>query len=206
MPKFPVKILILLLLISSCATFKRKKLKKEFDQIQQKQSIWSPQTPPRIRRAVRAFYKKAKLPNGKIYGEIARQINPRKNLRRVSERAQELGCKRYNGFLKKQPHRRQSPPLRYKGKKIPMIFFYCPDGTLIRIKPEGNPLSSHRSWPHGSLSVLSPYNANPLLIQSEAFKVDLDGRALPATTRHLKKNLNPDAWAEDAHFDFNGRY
>jgi hypothetical protein len=65
------------------------------------------------------------------------------------------------------------------GQTARQIYYLHPDGSMIRIKPDGDPTNARRPQPHISKSVRHPPNASHEDFSKEAFKVDSQGNPLP---------------------------
>ncbi|MEB3284745.1 MAG: hypothetical protein VKN33_05620 [Candidatus Sericytochromatia bacterium] len=144
--------------------------------------IWSTQMTPRTEQAIRSF----------AQGTLGQSVKGMDLRHRTAEQVRhELtrrGFSREMGVIKDV--RTGRPVINPQtGRPIPMEVWTHRDGGMVRIKPEGDPLSRHRPAPHLSVSVLYPPGASGHDFNNEAFKVDFAGNPLPK-------------WASDARNPF----
>lgn len=193
--------LLLPFVLGSCiSTSPRLAQKKKFDKIQKSINIWASSISNQTRDALDDFNNRKKLENGRIYGEFARNLKlSGKSLEQLETLAQKEDCVKTEDFIRDAS---SNEPLSHKDKNITMVFFICPDGTSIRVKPSGNPLSRYRPWPHSSKSLRYPADADATQFSNEALKIDNEGNAVPKWPRDLAPDIDPAWWAEDAHTDY----
>ncbi|MEB3223714.1 MAG: hypothetical protein VKS61_16690 [Candidatus Sericytochromatia bacterium] len=134
--------------------------------------VWSTQMTPRTEQAIKAF--KA--------GHLGASVKAL-DLRGLEVGEVRVELKR-RGFTVQQAHVvdiHTGQPKRHPGtgRPIPMEIWTHPDGGVVRIKPEGDPLSRYRPQPHLSIAVRYPPKASASDFNNEAFKVDHTGLPLP---------------------------
>ncbi len=148
-----------------------------------------------------------RLPNGFIYGATAlnyRFVN--EPLEDLVQRLRKMGMSEDKGFVKRLG--RYEDLQNTKGEKIPMLFFTHPDGSVIRIKTEGNPSNPYVSWPNLTISIRYPYNASIDDFSNETVKLDGKGHILPKTVDELVRpfpegsrelEIFQSLWSRNAH-------
>lgn len=175
--------------------------KARFDefQLERPNEVFVAELPPKTREALRAFESRAALPGGLHYGDSVRDYSiARKSAATIRAEMQQRHCAFKNDVLK-DPRTHQ--PSLVEGKSVPLWVFLCPDGGVVRIKPEGDPTSRYRPQPHGSKALRYPYNSKFEDFSDEVLKVDPEGNAIPKFPAELAPKALVDGWAEDAHQD-----
>jgi hypothetical protein len=170
--------------------------------------IFSDSLRPKEVEALQAYNARKKIANGKIYGESVRRYRLAGKTRQQVERDMaKRGCPMKQEFLREGgngPARKDA-----NGKEIPLLMFLCPDGGVLRIKPEGDPGSKYRPQPHGSKALRFPADAPYSTFDDEVLKVDESGNAVPKAPNGLQKLFSDEksqaelveGWADDAHSD-----
>lgn len=195
---------VLLIILSSCATNnydlkKRKSLKAQFDEIQKTRNIWSDNIDKNTRNALKKFNNKTKLKNGLVYGQFAKSVSLENISKKdLVKKANDNKCEVINDYIRDWKTKKI---VEYQNEKLPMLFIVCPDASIIRLKPKGNPLNKFRPWPHASKSVRFSNKSSYKDFSQEAFKVDNEGNAIPKWPKDLRENITVDGWAQDAHID-----
>jgi hypothetical protein len=162
-------------------------------------ALWGPQATESTRAAVARFYRGERLANGLPYGASMKRILVRgKHYSALEAELEKEGCRKIEDHLRDP---KSHEPALCAEKKIPQVIFDCPDGGMVRIKPQGDPCSKFRPQPHSVKAVREPFNASVSDFSKEAFKVDDSARAIPKSPAELSRELNADEWAEDAHSD-----
>lgn len=198
-----IKIFSILLLLISCTTNKRQLLKIKFDEFQKSNNVWLDETEAKIKTALQKYSKGEVLKNGKIYGAFAKKINLQTTpVKKLIQLARDNDCQVITDYIRNWKTKEY---FIYNAKKLPIIFLVCSDASLIRLKPQGNPLNKFRPWPHGSKSVRFTVDSDYRDFLQEAFKVDNEGNSIPKWPKSLNKDISADAWAEDAHTDLNNQ-
>ena len=62
---------------------------------------------------------------------------------------------------------------------------FHPDGSIVRVKPDGDPTSKFRLQPHASKSVSSPPDGDCRNFEDEGFKADNDENSMPKGTQRM---------------------
>ena len=88
---------------------------------------------------------------------------------------------------------------------IPLWVWLCKDGTVVRVKPIGDPTNKFDKQPLGSVAVRYPCNATFTSFDDEMFKVDSSGNPIPKWGPNLdsKDPAIIKLWARAAHFPVN---
>ena len=178
----------------------------------QPELVWSPQVGERVRKAIADFKAHKVVKDRMEYGASVRTFSlEKKSASEIDHHFKSIQCFKKKDVLKNP--KTQDPLIDKKGEKIPMIIYLCPDGGVVRIKPQGDSTSRFRPQPHGSKSLRFPYNGKFESFDDEVVKVDNAGNPIPKWTR----DLNPlygdsetqrefvEGWAQDAHTDLNER-
>ena len=177
------------------------------------EKIWAASLDPRVADSVRAFIQKKTLANGQIYGGSLRDFNLSKLCREQIEAwARKRGCEPEPDVVKSPPGTpNANRPLRDRqGRTIPLISYLCPDGGVIRMKPEGDPTNPRELLPSVVKAMRFFGSADYKTFSDEAFKVDNDGRPIPKWVKDLNTRLPGlsserergryiQEWARDAH-------
>jgi len=181
---------------------------------QQPSIIWSPNINDKVKQTLVEYENHTLLPNGLHYGDSVRQFSLfEKTSTQISVAMKELHCSKKNDFL--QDPKTHLPIENSQGQKVPMTLFLCPDGGVIRVKPEGDPTSRFRPQPHASKSLRYPFDAKFESFDDEIVKVNNRGKAVPKWAQDLNPSLIVDPiikkeiieeWANDAHTDLKTDY
>lgn len=188
----------LLLLLTACTTARAK---EDFDRFQvwHPERVFSPNVSEKVKQCLKDFGTRLLLPNGLSYGESARNYQLRnKTLRQVTTDMRDLGCSHRVDFIRDPL---SHAPKLFRGETIPLWVFVCPDGGVIRVKPQGDPLSTHRPQLHGSKALRYPFDAKFENYSDEVVKVDDEGIAVPKSRGDLGPVHLMTGWGEDAHMD-----
>ena len=170
--------------------------------------IWSAHVSEKVSKAIADFYGRKKLNSGKIYGESVRLYDLRNKCAwNIDNDLQKMGCTRTIDVLKNPDTKK--PLLTSQGNTIPMTVFLCPDGGVVRVKPEGDTISKFKSQPLASKALRYPFDSKFENFDDEIVKVDNFGNAIPKWTKDLNPKLTVPAeqpnwiegWADDAHTD-----
>ena len=86
-----------------------------------------------------------------------------------------------------------------KAKKVKMLVYLCKDGSLFRLKNQGNPGDSYHPEPHGTKEVVFSIRKNISDFDSVAFKVDDEGWPQPKWPKDLKKKADVKKWSRLTH-------
>lgn len=172
------------------------------------EQVWSERLNPKAKIAIRDYDGHLKLKNGMYYGESVRHFDLRKrNAREIDDQMRKTHCERKSDVLK-NPNTGKALQ-DFAGNVIPLIIYLCPDGGVVRIKPNGDPTSKFRPQPHGSKALRFPFDSKFESFDDEVVKVDNFGNAIPKWTQDMNpafqvkdshRNLI-EGWAEDAHTD-----
>lgn len=179
----------------------RRELEMTFDCVQthEPERIWASELPKNVIQAKEDFENRKRLPNQKTYGAVARSYTLEdKTAKEIDSDMKHLGCKKESAWILKYP---ENKPIIYQGKKLPLISYLCSDGSVVRIKPQGDATSPYRPQPHGSIALRYPYDSQYRNFDDEVSKVDNEGNLLPKSPRELKDKTLVNEWAEDAHTD-----
>jgi len=194
--------------VSSIA--RRDHLKKEFLEFYSlnREQIWAASAKEKVKAAVVDFQNKRKLSNGMIYGNSVRKLKLTKST--LEEIENEMSS---NACLKKtdtiQDPKTGKPKLDSHQKQVPMDTYICPDGGVVRIKKQGDPMSAFRPQPHAIKALRYPFNSPYESFQHETVKVDDEGNPVPKWVPDLNREILPpsrekdliEGWAEDVHTD-----
>lgn len=150
--------------------------------------------------ALKAYTKGESCPNGTQFGNIAKQLQfviP--TIDEVEEAMKNYECRKQVDVLK------GLDGIAYKtskGNTIPLWVWMCGDGTVVRIKPFGDPTSKFNRKPHGSVALRYPCDAPYNSFEDEMMKVDNNGNPIPKWARELdsKDPEMVESWAHAAHF------
>ncbi|MDP2605719.1 MAG: RHS repeat-associated core domain-containing protein [Deltaproteobacteria bacterium] len=175
------------------------------------EGIWSKNLDAKTKQAVDDFKTGKKLANGHTYGDAAKKLKmDGKSPAELEKELLESGFTKQADFVR-DPVTKQ--PIVHDGKPIPMDVYTHPDGSMVRVKPEGHP-GSPRPHPHASKSVRNPPDGDYKNFDQEGFKVDNDGNAVPKwpkdgenphPARSPEGNEFTDGWADTAHSDLGGK-
>jgi hypothetical protein len=150
--------------------------------------------------ALKAYTTGESCPNGLKFGGIAQQLQfviP--TLDEVEESMKQFECKKRVDVLRGLDNQPYTTP---KGNTIPLWVWMCTDGTIVRIKPFGDPTSKFNRKPHGSVALRYPCDAPYNSFDDEMMKVDTNGNPIPKWARELDSK-DPEVietWAHAAHF------
>ncbi len=174
------------------------------------ESVWSPNTPQNIKKAVQAFRQRKKLPNGTTYGKSVREIEDIEGMSPIDldKNLVSHGFEKHHSVIHDPVT--HAPVLDVAGHEIPMDVYTHPDGGMVRVKPLGDPTQKFRTQPLASKAVRSPANAPYDDFNFEAFKVDKNGLPLPKWAPDINNPFAKDTpearefldgWASSVHFD-----
>ena len=183
-----------------------------FSQVQERRPelIWAKDLTPALRASLDAYRGHKTLSNGVEYGSVIRSLNLAPLcVSEIENWANEHACKRQDDVIKSA---KDNQPLHdAQGKTIPLVSFLCPDGGVIRMKPEGDPTQPKNSHPN-AVKAMRFFGVNRYSdFSDEAFKVDNAGLPIPKWPKELNTNLPGlssdkkarelyiDEWAHDAH-------
>ena len=170
--------------------------------------LWSPNLSETTHKAISDYQVGKKLSSGKIYGESVRAYDLRnKCASDIDRELKQLGCGKKTDVLK-NPHTK-SPLLTSSGQTIPMVVFLCPDGGVVRLKPQGDPTSKFKPQPLASKALRYPFDSKFENFDDERVKIDNFGNAIPKWPKDLNPELASskdqpqiiEGWADDAHTD-----
>lgn len=171
-------------------------------------AVWNPGVNSKLKDSLRAFKNHRKLSNGLAYGSMVQHLNleglcPEK----IEAWAAQHACSRQDDVLKEP--KRNAPIHDTHGNTIPLVSYLCPDGGVIRTKPQGDPTSPFDRAPLASIAMRFFGSDRYENFSDEAFKIDSAGLAIPKWPKDLnlelqglsKKNRKAyvDEWARDAH-------
>ena len=170
--------------------------------------LWSSQINEKAKAAILDYRSLKKLPSQKFYGESVRSYDLRnKCASDIKTDLLQLGCIQKLDVLKNP--QTNSPLLSPQGQTIPMIAFLCPDGGVVRLKPQGDPTSKFKPQPLASKSLRYPFDSKFENFEDEMVKIDNAGNAIPKWPRDLNPEISSpqeqpewiQGWADDAHTD-----
>ena len=162
----------------------------------------------KVKKAIRDYRARRVVGKDRIYGESVRSLDLRnKTASQVDSQMKALHCPRKEDVLKNPAS--HTPLQDSSGHSIPMISYLCPDGGVVRVKPEGDPTSKFRPQPHASKSLRYPYDSKFETFDDEIVKVDNFGNIIPKWAKDLNRVYLSDmeqksfieGWANDAHTD-----
>lgn len=163
------------------------------------ESVFAPSVSKKVRACLRDYESGALLPNGLVYGgSVRRYALDGKSARQVRADMKALRCPLREDVLREP---RENRPILYRGRTIPMWAFLCPDGGVVRVKPDGDPSSSYRPEPHAIKSLRYPFDSSFTSFADEIVKVDEQGNAIPKSRADLDAPGLVDGWADDGHTD-----
>ncbi len=150
--------------------------------------------------ALQGYLKGESCPNGQRLGLVAMKLQfTVPTLDEVEEAMKNNDCKKKIDVLKDL---NQKPHKTAKGNTIPIWIWMCNEGTVVRVKPLGDPTSKYNRKPHGSVAIRYPCDAPYNSFEDEMFKVDNNGNPIPKWARELDSK-DPEvieSWAHSAHF------
>ncbi len=174
----------------------------------QSDSIWSPTISEKLKKSIADYRTHAKLDSGEVYGNSVRSFDLRNRCPSdIDSEMQNRKCARNQDVLK-NPYTK-IPLLDKQGSAIPMIVYLCPDGGVVRVKPEGDPTSKFKPQPLVSKALRYPNTSKFETFDDEMAKVDNFGYVIPKWVKDLNLEVasGPDqqeliqGWADDAHTD-----
>lgn len=203
-------ILLTPLACSSLTTSPKKDFIEEFTTLAhfKNDQIWSPVLSSKTRQAIYDYNHKKKLNSGKIYGNSVRHYDVRNKCPTdIEQEMVQLGCQRKEDVLKDP--KTNKPLMTHQLQTIPMVAFICPDGGVVRLKPQGDPMNKYRAQPSVSKVLRYPFNSKFENFTDEVAKIDNFGNIIPKWAKDLNPNLGKldeksklvQAWADDAHTD-----
>lgn len=183
-----------------------------FSQVQERspESIWAAKISPKLRSSLEAYQQHKKLKNGTEYGSLIRSLDLGKVCAsQIVAWATEHSCIRENELVRSP---KDNLPLHgANGKVIKMVAFLCPDGSVIRMKPYGDPSQPKNSEPNAVKAMRFFGRDRYENFSDEAFKVDNAGLPVPKWPKDLNTKLPGldsstreafiGEWARDAHTD-----
>lgn len=170
--------------------------------------IWSPHLSSKTIQAISDYNQKKELNSGKIYGDSVRNYDLKNKCPEdIDKDMLQMKCQRKDDVLK-NPKTNQ-PLIAPNQNTIPMISYLCPDGGIIRLKPQGDPTSQYKPQPLVSKGLRYPFNSKFENFDDEIIKIDNFGNAIPKWTKDLNPKLGEpteqtqfsQGWADDAHTD-----
>ncbi len=167
------------------AVTQRQVRKHRFDELQRLcgDTIWSEELPTMTRAALQDYRSRKPLPNGLEYGALVRDLSVvGKSLVTLEAELSRQHCKKSEDFLRR-PGRTDETLNDEAGNPLPIQFFMCPDGSVVRVKPKGDPNTRQRPQPNVVKYVRYPYDSPSTGFEQEAFKVDNEGNAIPNGSR-----------------------
>jgi hypothetical protein len=185
-----------------------------FSQVQERRPelIWAKSISPALTQSLHAYQQRQKLANGVAYGSVIRSLDiSGKCPSDLEAWAKAHSCTRQDDVIR-TPKDNQ-PFHDAQGKTIPLVSFLCPDGGVIRMKPDGDSSQPKRPEPD-AVKAMRFYGVDRYAnFSDEAFKVDNAGLAVPKWPKDLNTDLDGlrsdpkalsaylDEWADDAHTD-----
>lgn len=173
---------------------------RQFDDLLQEHptQIWSPDIGQKLKSAIHDYNAHTKLKNGLIYGDSVRRYSLKgKCAANIEKDMKRLGCKKQIDVIR-EPKENQ-PILTSSGITTPIWQFVCADGGVIKIKPQGDPMSKHTPFPHGSRTLRYPANTLYRDYRDEVAKISEDGHIIPRSPSDLKPKYLVNGWSQDAH-------
>lgn len=170
--------------------------------------IWTKEPNAKLKHAIQDYREKKVLASGQIYGAVARNYSLlNKCAEEVQKEMIQQNCKEKTDVLK-APKTNQ-PLLNQKGQTIPLLVYLCEDGSVVRLKPEGDPTSKFKPQPLASKALRYPFDSKFENFDDEVVKVDNFGNAIPKWTKDMNPELTKpgeqadfiQGWADDAHTD-----
>ncbi|MBS1959996.1 MAG: hypothetical protein JST80_11020 [Bdellovibrionales bacterium] len=150
--------------------------------------------------ALKAYANGEACPSGAKVGATARDLQfVLPTLDEVEESMKTHECKKHIDVLKGLDGKAYTTK---RGNTIPLWVWMCSDGTVVRVKPFGDPTSKFNRKPHGSVALRYPCDAKYETFDDEMFKFDANGNPIPKWARELDSK-DPDTietWAHAAHF------
>lgn len=150
--------------------------------------------------ALQAYLKGESCPNQKIFGTVAKSLHfTVPTIDEIEEIMKANDCRKKVDVLKGLD---QKPTLTRRGNTIPLWIWLCEEGTVVRVKPKGDPTSKYNRNAHGSVSLRYPCDAPYNSFDDEMLKVDNNGNPIPKWSRELDSK-DPEvieSWAHSAHF------
>jgi hypothetical protein len=174
----------------------------------QPDSIWAPTINEKLKISIADYRSQAKLNTGETYGNSVRSLDLRNRCASdIDLEMQNKKCVRNQDVLK-DPYSKK-PLLDNRGSSIPMVVYLCPDGGVVRVKPEGDPTNKFKPQPLVSKALRYPYNSKFETFDDEVAKVDNFGNIIPKWTKDFNLGIAHasdqeeliQGWADDAHTD-----
>jgi hypothetical protein len=158
--------------------------------------------PEKTMKSLQDYREHRILSNGREYGSVARSFRLQgKSALEVKLAFAPLGCPLKEDVIREP--KANSPLLNPQGQPSPLWIWICEDGSVVRIKPEGDPTNRFRPQPHGSKSLRYPADGKFESFEDETIKIDEEGNPIAKWPKDLQvadpKILN--AWADRAHSD-----
>lgn len=163
---------------------------------------------PKVASTLTAYQDHTLLPNGLRYGTIAQTYHLKhKTVTAIDTEMTSLHCQKKIDLIKNP---KTNEPIVYQDKTLPLWSYLCPEGSVIRIKPLGDPTSKFRPQPHGNKALRFPYHAPFESFNDEVAKVSEKGEALPKSPSDMVIPALPSStettnflnkWADEAHSD-----
>jgi hypothetical protein len=164
----------------------------------QPEKIWSSTIDSKLKSAIRDYDSRVKLKNGLSYGESVRAYSLKNKCPAdVEADMKKAGCFKQVDVIKEPVKNR--PVLSASGATTPIWQFVCPDGGVVKIKPEGDPSSRFTPFPHGSRVLRYPAESPYRDYRDEIAKVSEDGHIIPRGPADLAPKELVDGWSKDAH-------
>jgi hypothetical protein len=150
--------------------------------------------------ALKAYLKGEACPSQRAFGSVAKALHfTVPTLDEIEESMKANDCKKKIDVLKGLDNQ---PYLTRRGNTIPLWVWLCEDGTVVRVKPKGDPTSKYNRNAHGSVALRYPCDAPYNSFEDEMMKVDNNGNPIPKWSRELDSK-DPEvieSWAHSAHF------
>lgn len=150
--------------------------------------------------ALKGYLKGESCPNGMRFGQVAKNLHfTVPTLEEVEEMMKNYDCKKRVDVLRGLDNK---PYKTRRGNTIPLWVWSCAEGTVVRVKPFGDPTSKFNRKAHGSVALRYPCDAPYNSFEDEMLKVDNNGNPIPKWARELdsKDPEVVESWGHAAHF------
>lgn len=138
-----------------------------------------------------------------IYGDTVRYLNLRgESAKSLKSIMNTLHCPLTEDVIR-DPQKNE-PVMDKSGHTSPIWIWTCPDGGIVRAKPDGDPTSKYRPQPHASKALRYPVDGSKAVsFNDETAKIDNEGHILPKWTKDLNTTDSEavNAWANATHTD-----
>ncbi|MGZ3694284.1 MAG: hypothetical protein ACXWQO_08875 [Bdellovibrionota bacterium] len=172
---------------------------KAFDKLMAKhpEQIWVKDLDPKLSSAIQDFNKHKKVGKKLVYGDSIRNYPLNfKCAADIEKDMKMVGCTKQIDVIR-DPQKNE--PILTDGKPSPIWQFVCPDGGVVKVKPEGDPSSKFTPFPHASRVLRYPAESEYRDYRDEVAKLSRDGHIIPKGPGDLAPKDLVDGWSKEAH-------